>query len=68
MDKPDEQLLHRMKTYVPGGANNHTFSKARFYYEGTRSPKKRAELDGMIREALVNHDWSKLRIKMKGWW
>jgi len=67
MDKPDEQLVRQLKAYQ-AGANVHTVNKARCYYTWWKTnPSRRLKLDGMIREALVNHDWSTLRLYMRRW-
>ena len=64
---PDPHLVQKLKTYLPG-ANVHTVNKARCYYEWPELNQKRLmKLDGMIREALVSHDWVPLRFYMQRW-
>jgi hypothetical protein len=68
MNESDPDLVRRLKMYK-AGASVHTVNKSRYYYTNPRiKPASRLELDGMIREALGSHDWSKLRSKMRMWW
>jgi hypothetical protein len=68
MNEPDPDLMRRLKMYK-AGANVHTVNKARYYYTNPRiNSATRLGLDGMIREALGNHDWSQVASRMRGWW
>jgi len=67
MNEPDLHLLHRLQTY-PSGANVHTVNKAYAYYKyGRLNSKRRANLGERIRVALVNHDWTPVKIYMRRW-
>lgn len=68
MKTPDRQIAHQLQMVVNGAAV-HTINKAYFYYMSERTgPKRLANLDRLIRQALVTNEWSTLRIFMNRWW